>query len=132
MSSTAPAPSEICDEVPAVWTPSGRLVRRPARLSSDVARRPSSFVIVVSVSSGLRSSSSSGAWIGVIWVLKRSSAQPWKDGCSHVYRWRTPVLQQRRSLAPGPGRHLCQPRLVERQSRRAAIDPPADTAGAAA
>ena len=43
MSSTAPAPSAICDEVPAVCTPSGRPVGfSAASASSVVSRRPSS------------------------------------------------------------------------------------------
>ena len=42
--STAAAPSEICDELPAVWMPSGSTALSPARPSLVVSRRPWSLV----------------------------------------------------------------------------------------
>ena len=75
ISSTAAAPSEICDEEPAVWTPSGRATGLSvASFSSVVSRRPSSRATVWVVPVGLPSSSTSGASTGTIWLPKRSSA----------------------------------------------------------
>ena len=76
MSRTAAAPSEICDDEPAVWTPSGRATGlSSASFSRLVSRRPSSRATVCVVPVGLPSSSRSGASTGTIWVPKRSSAQ---------------------------------------------------------
>ena len=65
MSSTAPAPSAICDEVPAVWTPSGRpvglsvasgLERRLAQalVAGHVWVVPSRLALVVEIGRGDR------------------------------------------------------------------------------
>ena len=76
MSSTAAAPSEICDDEPAVWTPSGRATGlSSASFSRLVSRRPSSRATGCVVPVGLPSSSTSGASTGTIWLPKRSSAQ---------------------------------------------------------
>ena len=76
--STAPAPSEICEEVPAVCTPSGPATAlswlRPSRV---VSRRPSSLATWCVVPVGLPSSPRSGASTSTIWVLNRSSAHAW-------------------------------------------------------
>ena len=61
---TAAAPSEICDELPAVWTPFSRATGfSDASFSSVVSRRPSSRLTVCVVPVGLPSSSTSGASI---------------------------------------------------------------------
>ena len=73
--STAPAPSVICEELPAECTPSGMLVLSPARASMLVSRRPSSRSTRWLVSAGLPSSPQSGASRGAIWLSKRESAQ---------------------------------------------------------
>ena len=71
----APAPSEICEEVPAVCTPSSR--PDGLRLPSDsivVSRMPSSRAMVVVSPVALPSASRIGASTGTIWVAKRSSS----------------------------------------------------------
>ena len=75
MSSSAPAPSLICDAVPAVWNAGSRSSTglRLASASSVVSRRPSSRVTVW-VPFGSPCSSSVGASIGTICVSKRPSA----------------------------------------------------------
>ena len=75
MRRTAPAPSEICEDVPAVWTPSGIFVRSPANASIVVSLRPSSRETVCVESAGCPSSPISGASIGRIWEPNRSSSQ---------------------------------------------------------
>ena len=77
MRRTAAAPSEICDDEPAVCTPSGRATGLSSASSSSdgvaqalVPARRCAWCRV-----GLPSSSRSGASIGGIWVPKRSSAQ---------------------------------------------------------
>ena len=66
-SSTAAAPSEICDDVPAVWIPSSRATGfRLASLSSEVSLGPSSAATVCVEPVGLPSSSTSGASIPTI------------------------------------------------------------------
>ena len=73
-SSTAAAPSVICDDVPAVWTPSGRATGfSAASASSEVSRRPSSRATWCVVPVGLPSSRS-GASIGTTSRSKRPSA----------------------------------------------------------
>ena len=75
MSSTAAAPSEICDDEPAVCTPSSRATGlRPASASSVVSRRPSSRPTWWVVPVGLPSSSRSGASISTSW--RRSGPRP--------------------------------------------------------
>ena len=80
--STAEAPSEIWDEVPAVWTPSSptTALRLPSA-SRVVSRRPSSRATWWVVPVGLPSSPRSGASMGTTWVPKRSSAQAWAPSC---------------------------------------------------
>ena len=65
---TAAAPSEICDELPAVCTPFSRATGfSVASFSSVVSRRPSSRLTVCVVPVGLPSSSRSGASISMYW-----------------------------------------------------------------
>ena len=65
MSSTAAAPSEICEAEPAVCTPSSRATGLSvASFSSVVSRRPSSRATVWVVPVGVPSSSTSGASTG--------------------------------------------------------------------
>ena len=74
--STAAAPSLICDELPAVCTPSGRATGlRLASASRVVSRRPSSRSTRWVVPVGLPSSSTSGASTATTWLSKRPSAQ---------------------------------------------------------
>jgi hypothetical protein len=73
--STAAAPSEIWDEVPALWTPFGRFVFRPASASSVVSRRPPSRSTRCVSFVGLPSTMPVGASIGTIWASKRRSFQ---------------------------------------------------------
>ena len=76
MTSTAAAPSEICDDEPAVCTPSGRATGLSwASASRVVSRRPSSRATRWVVPAGLPSSSRSGASTGTMLPAKRSSAQ---------------------------------------------------------
>ncbi len=82
MSSTAAAPSEICDDEPAVWTPSSRATGfRLARASSVVSRRPSSRATWWVVPVGLPSSSRSGASSSTSWVPKRPSSHALAARC---------------------------------------------------
>ena len=75
ISSTAAAPSEICDELPAVCTPSGRATGfSVASFSSDVSRRPSSRATRCVAPVGVPSSPRSGASTGTHWPSKRPSA----------------------------------------------------------
>ena len=82
MSSTAAAPSEICEADPAVCTPFSRATGLSlASFSRLVSRRPSSRATVWVVPVGLPSSSRSGASMGTTWPAKRSSAQAWAARC---------------------------------------------------
>ncbi len=73
--STAAAPSEICDEVPAVWMAPSITGFNEARPSAVVSRRPWSRVTGAHSSVGRLFSSSTGAEIGEISRSKRPSAQ---------------------------------------------------------
>ena len=81
MISTAEAPSEICDDVPAVCRPSGSTDLRPARPSSVVSRRPWSVSTSRVSPVGLPSSPSTGASIGAISRLNRPSSTATRAFC---------------------------------------------------
>ena len=72
--STAAAPSEICDEVPAVWIAPSATGRSLARPSSVDSRSPWSRVTVVVSPVGVKSVSTTGASTGTTSRSKRPSA----------------------------------------------------------
>ena len=73
----ARTPSEICDDEPAVWTPSGRATGFSwARPSAFVSRMPSSRADRAGLAGGLaRRRRGPAPSTGMTWVAKRSSAQ---------------------------------------------------------
>ena len=75
ISSTAAAPSEICDDVPAVCRPPSSTGLRAASFSSEVSRRPPSRSTRVVSPVGWPSSPSRGASIGAICEVNRPSDQ---------------------------------------------------------
>ena len=94
---TAAAPSDTCDDVPAVWTPSSRATGFScASASSEVSRRPSSRSTRWVEPLGLPSSSTSGASMGTTWVPNRSSAQ----ACAASCRLRNPNSSESWRLMP--------------------------------
>ena len=73
-SSTADAPSDTCDDEPAVWMPPGMTGFRVASFSSELSRRPSSLLTTRFSPVSLPSASSTGAVTGTISRSKRFSA----------------------------------------------------------
>lgn len=73
--STAAAPSEICDDVPAVWIPPSRTGFSALRPDRVVSRRPWSREMVTRSDVGCLFSSSAGASIGEISRSNRPSSQ---------------------------------------------------------
>ena len=87
---TAAAPSEICDDVPAVWTPSsaGRPASARPAPRGEVSRRPSSRSTVWVEPVGLPSSSRSGASIGTTWARSGPRPRPGRPAAATACRRR--------------------------------------------
>ncbi len=81
MISTAEAPSEICDDVPAVCSPSGSTVRRPASPSRVVSRSPWSASTTRVSPVGSPSGDSTGAVYAATSRLKRPSSTAMRAFC---------------------------------------------------
>ncbi len=80
---SAPAPSEICDDVPAVWMPSSRATGFSAASASRLVERGTSSIAIVRVPETLPFSSTTGASTGTIWSSNRpcssaAAARSWE------------------------------------------------------